>query len=287
MREAGIRWATAARLAAAPVSRRATHCLIRMPETAAAALANATLGRSRGREKAVHAVELQRSFFAEADPSGRAPARRHLPCILAALPSDPRDLDTHHKKIPMTSNAFGLPPGIAELLRSSRPNGPARSEAARRQETAAGLVGPPPPSPTNTAAPDNRPPAASRVMIVDGDEEAVELLSTLLRLSDPAIATMAAHTAHAALLLASRYHPDVAIIDLGTQAMSGEAIAGGVLAVCAEARPLMIALSGGGFGKREARLRKVFDHVLTKPVELANLVSLVTRRPALVQSRRS
>jgi DNA-binding response OmpR family regulator len=157
----------------------------------------------------------------------------------------------------MTTNAFGLPYRIA------------RGAAADSGCTTARFL------------------SANRVLIVDGDAEATELLATLLRLSNPSITTMAAHTAHAAVVLASEYRPDVAIVDLGTQAMSGEVIAGGVLSACANARPLMIALSGGGFGRSEARLRRVFDHVLTKPVELANLVSLVTRRPTLVQPGRS
>jgi CheY-like chemotaxis protein len=190
-----------------------------------------------------------------------------------------------HKEAPMIANVFKPSSKLAEILRPLGTNRTlplqANTDVKALVEASDPLAG----SQMNLALPEKRFSAANRVLIVDGDADAADLLATLLRLSDPTIKTMCAHTAHAALMFASEYKPDVAVFELGTQAMSGEAIASGVLATCRETRPLMIAMSEGGFGG-EITLKRVFDHVFTKPFQTANLVSLVTQRPVLVQSGR-
>jgi CheY-like chemotaxis protein len=179
----------------------------------------------------------------------------------------------------MESNIFGLSSRIADLTTSFDTDPALISPTSTVSET---MPDPAPGGRAGLTSPDARFSAVNRVLIVDADVEAAHLLATLLRLSDPTITTRCAHTARGAVVLASACRPDVAIIDLGTQAMNGQAVAGAILVACSEAKPLTIALSGGGFGKNEARLRRIFDYVLAKPVEMANLVSLVTRRPVLV-----
>jgi DNA-binding response OmpR family regulator len=136
----------------------------------------------------------------------------------------------------------------------------------------------------NTAWPQPAAAETSHVLIVDGDAQAGELLAMLLRLSDPAITTVCAQTAQGAARLASELRPQVAIIDLGTEAASGTAIAGDVLAGCSGARPVMIGLAAVPHAIEEAGFDWLFDHVLAKPLELPSLVGLVTQRRATTHS---
>jgi DNA-binding NtrC family response regulator len=119
----------------------------------------------------------------------------------------------------------------------------------------------------------------TRVLIVDGDGEAAELLATLLRLSTPSVGTACAHTAHSALMLAAELQPNVALIDLDSRLMSGKAIAGGVLAACSARRPVLIGLCEQDATVTEVCHQGIFDHALTKPLDLPSLVRLITRSP--------
>jgi CheY-like chemotaxis protein len=229
--------------------------------------------RSTGRSNARFAACPRRGKARHPDCREPMKQRLHQPaCIL-------------HKGTPMIANVFKPSSRFTEILRTFATNRTLLLQANTDVKALARAPRPLAGSQMNIALADRRLSAANRVLIVDGDADAADLLATLMRLSDPTITTMCAHTAHAALMFASEYKPDVAVFELGTQAMSGEAIAGGVLATCREARPLMIAMSGGGF-EGEIRLKQIFDHVLTKPLEAANLVSLITQRPVLVQSGR-
>ncbi|HSU22933.1 MAG TPA: response regulator [Variovorax sp.] len=114
-----------------------------------------------------------------------------------------------------------------------------------------------------------------RVLIVDTDLEATELLATLLRLSSPGIATASAHSAASAGALAREFEPDVVIIDLGSPTVSGVAVAGAVLAAGVGPRPLMIALTAGRSHLAGLEPGGLFDHVLTKPLELHALMVLI------------
>jgi DNA-binding response OmpR family regulator len=122
--------------------------------------------------------------------------------------------------------------------------------------------------------------ASSHVLIVDGDAKAAECLAMLLRLSDPDITTTWVQTGHAASTIASELRPQVAIIVVGDEPTRAASVAGDVLSHCSGARPLMIALAAP---PSAPGLERLFDHVLPRPFELPNLVSLVTRRRTAMQ----
>jgi CheY-like chemotaxis protein len=121
---------------------------------------------------------------------------------------------------------------------------------------------------------------SQRILIVDTDAEATEVLATLLRLSSPGVTTACARTAVA---LAQEFQPDVAIIDLGSRTGSGVVLAGAVLAACAGARPLMIALTANPMHGDGIEPPSLFDHMLPKPLELRPLVVLIARGVELVR----
>jgi CheY-like chemotaxis protein len=125
--------------------------------------------------------------------------------------------------------------------------------------------------------------ASQRILIVDTDAEATEVLATLLRLSSPGVTTACAHSARTAVALAQEFQPDVAIIDLGSRTGSGVVLAGAVLAACAGTRPLMIALTSNPMHGDGIEPPSLFDHVLPKPLEFRALVVLIARGVELVR----
>jgi DNA-binding NtrC family response regulator len=122
----------------------------------------------------------------------------------------------------------------------------------------------------------------TRVLIVDADAQAAELLATLLRLSDPSIGTALAHSARSALLFATDLHLDVAIINMDSQAMRGEAIGSDILTASSGHRPVLIGLYERHTKAAETSQGSIFDHALTKPQELPSLLRLIRGLPTQV-----
>jgi CheY-like chemotaxis protein len=119
----------------------------------------------------------------------------------------------------------------------------------------------------------------TRVLIVNEDAAAAELLATLLRLSNPSIGTALAHTGRAALMFATELQPDLVIIDAESDSMGGEALAEGVRAVCTSRRPVLIALGKQLAGAVPGDRESIFDFALAKPPELSHLLQLIARLP--------
>jgi hypothetical protein len=61
--------------------------------------------------------------------------------------------------------------------------------------------------------------------------------------------------------------------------LGGEAIAGCIISVCSSRKPLLIGLCEDQIATSHARRSHVFDHALTKPVALSELLKLIARRP--------
>ncbi len=111
--------------------------------------------------------------------------------------------------------------------------------------------------------------ATRRILLVDDNEDAAEMLSLLL--------TQLGHTVRiandgvAALALAPAFEPDVAVLDLGLPIMDGFELASRL----SEWRPSALRLIAvTGYGQAEDRARTAaagFAHHLVKPVDIAEL----------------
>jgi PAS domain S-box-containing protein len=120
--------------------------------------------------------------------------------------------------------------------------------------------------------------APRRVLIVDDNEDALELLAELLRNAGHVVAT--AKDGPTALAVAKTCHADVAILDIGLPVMDGYELADRLRAELGEAVPRLIALTGYGQDSDRARSRTAgFTEHLTKPVESIRLLGALDATP--------
>jgi two-component system, sensor histidine kinase len=116
--------------------------------------------------------------------------------------------------------------------------------------------------------------ASRRVLIVDDNADAAEMLAALLQTLayEVAVATDGA----AALDVARDFAPHVALLDIGLPIMDGYEVARRLHQLEACRDTLLIAVSGYGQPSDRERSRQAgFAHHLVKPVELATLTSLL------------
>ena len=126
------------------------------------------------------------------------------------------------------------------------------------------------PTPAGAATP--RP--VRRVLIVDDNNDSVESLSQLVRAWGHEVAT--AGDGPAALALAERFKPDIALLDIGLPGMNGYEL-GRRLREAARDRPLQL-LAMTGYGRTEDRqtaLSAGFDEHLVKPASIGTLQELL------------
>ncbi len=118
-------------------------------------------------------------------------------------------------------------------------------------------------------------PDALRVLIVDDNTDAADLLATSVRLKGHAVEV--AHDGPEALKIAEQFHPDVALLDIGLPVMDGYELAGHLRALPGLASVRLIAVTGYS---QEADRRQAeavgFDHYLVKPIQIAQLHGLLT-----------
>jgi CheY-like chemotaxis protein len=139
--------------------------------------------------------------------------------------------------------------GAAATLPSMRP-------AAQRQ-----------PSPTRRAA--------RHVLLVEDNEDAAVAIATLLEAHG--FSVDAATTGERGLTHAEQRAPDVAILDLGLPDIDGYETLARLKAMKGTERTLCIALSGRSAPEDHLRSRLAgFHHHLVKPVEIENLLALMT-----------
>jgi len=121
--------------------------------------------------------------------------------------------------------------------------------------------------------------AAKRILVVDDNEDARELLGEMLREMGHDVEL--AGDGPAALDKLKIFPADVAILDLGLPIMDGFELARRIGDTPAEPRPRLVALTGYGREGDIARTRAVgFDAHLVKPVNLSLLASAIDRRSA-------
>jgi CheY-like chemotaxis protein len=117
-----------------------------------------------------------------------------------------------------------------------------------------------------------------RVLLVDDNEDAVESLSTLLRLEGYPVHV--AHDGPTALVLAEAVRPEVFVLDIGLPGMSGYEIAKSLRRQPWGAHVHLIAATGWGQSEDRRRSHGAgFDLHLTKPVDPDELLALLSRLP--------
>ena len=129
-----------------------------------------------------------------------------------------------------------------------------------------------PPAVEPPRAPDAERTAARRVLVVEDNADAAELLTEALRLSGCTVRV--AHDGEAGLSAALEFRPDLILLDIGLPRVDGYTVARALRARLPGTR--MVALSGYGGEDFRARSREAgFDAHLVKPVELDELMTLV------------
>jgi signal transduction histidine kinase/ActR/RegA family two-component response regulator len=121
---------------------------------------------------------------------------------------------------------------------------------------------------------------ALRVLVVDDNADAVEMLSMLVELQGHT--TGRAHSGPEALEMAETFRPDVVFLDIGLPGMDGYQVARELRHRVSGGSLLLIALTGWGSDEDQQRSREAgFDHHLTKPADpdaIASLLSRVSQR---------
>ncbi len=137
------------------------------------------------------------------------------------------------------------------------------------------------PSPTVTHLPAPSPPAEPAavprcVLVVDDNHDAADLLAELLRASGHEV-RVAYDGAGALTLLAARFEPAFALLDLGMPGMDGYELAQRVR----EKRPKTVLVALSGYTEAGARAKSLavgFAHHLAKPVNLEVVNGLLNSR---------
>ena len=136
------------------------------------------------------------------------------------------------------------------------------------------------PSTGNLGADDERAerPPGRRVLVVDDNADAAEIMSDALRALGHEVAT--AHDGVEALAMAEHFHPDTALLDIGLPVMDGYELARRLRDLLPSLAPRLIAITGYGQDADKERTRQAgFAHHLIKPVDLARVQELLIRAP--------
>lgn len=126
---------------------------------------------------------------------------------------------------------------------------------------------------------------ARSILIADDNQDAAEALGMLLQISNHDVHV--AGDGAAALELAERVRPDVAVLDIGMPGLTGYEVAQQIRAKAWGRQMILIAVTGWGqrSDKEKAHLAG-FDHHLTKPMDPTELEQLIAAsRPEAGQVR--
>ncbi len=120
------------------------------------------------------------------------------------------------------------------------------------------------------------PSAARRVLVVDDNVDAAQMLGMCLEAAGHAV--MIEHDSQQALERASTWLPEVCILDIGLPGMDGNELARRLRAQPETSKATLIALTGYGQEQdRQNAMAAGFDHHLVKPVAAPDLLALVAK----------
>jgi len=113
-----------------------------------------------------------------------------------------------------------------------------------------------------------------RVLVVDDNVDAAEMLSTLLEMNGYAVTVE--FDGASALATASRERPDVALLDIGLPDMDGLELARRLRAQPETAGAVLVALTGYGQVEDQQQAHQAgFNHHMVKPADLDKLLTLL------------
>ena len=136
-------------------------------------------------------------------------------------------------------------------------------------------------APARDTRPTN-PSAAQRILVVDDNRDAVESLAMLLRLDGNDV--QVAFDGDAAIRTASRFKPDIILLDIGMPIVDGYTAARTIRSEAAGRDVLLVAMTGWGHADDKRRAMEAgFDAHLVKPVAIESLLELFSsRKPGAV-----
>jgi len=113
-----------------------------------------------------------------------------------------------------------------------------------------------------------------RILIADDDRDAALTLMTLLR--DEGHDVRAVHKGRQALDAVAEFQPDVVLLDIALPELSGWEVARAIKGRYRK-HPLIVGISGEYKSRSDSILSEIigFDHYLTKPYAIADLVALI------------
>jgi signal transduction histidine kinase len=133
--------------------------------------------------------------------------------------------------------------------------------------------------PTKPGAGVAKRPVPRRILLVDDNQDAAELSAQVLQMEGHDVEV--ANDGPAALVVAERFRPTVALLDIGLPGMDGYELVGRLRALFGD-RCHYVALTGYGQKEdRERALQAGFDRLLVKPVEIHALKEVVIQDPAV------
>ncbi len=115
-----------------------------------------------------------------------------------------------------------------------------------------------------------------RILVVDDNSDAVEMMEILLSMEG--YATRTAFAGETAIEIAKEFQPEVCLCDIGLPEMNGYELAGHLRKLLPQA--LLISISG--WGQEEDRQRSIesgFNYHLVKPVQFEDLLKLIKKEP--------
>lgn len=123
-------------------------------------------------------------------------------------------------------------------------------------------------------------PRRTHVLIVDDYDDLAELLSEMLIESSASpITTDVGYNSAQAIELAKARPPQFVLLDVDMPVMSGLDAALAIRALYPADSTVLIGMTGNPARYVSADVRRAFDHVLTKPVDITRILSLIASAP--------
>lgn len=122
--------------------------------------------------------------------------------------------------------------------------------------------------------------SSPRVLVVDDNEDAAELLAEVLRLQGWNVAV--ALDGPRALSMLDQFQPEVAVLDIGLPVMDGYELATRIRERLGAKAPRLVAVTGYGQERDRARSQEAgFAHHLVKPVRVEELIAVIATQESL------
>jgi signal transduction histidine kinase len=159
-----------------------------------------------------------------------------------------------------TALSDGLGKGSELIVRFPRTSLPQAAEPATRESAAPPVV------------------RARRILIVDDNQDNAELLEHALTLLGHT--TCVAYDGLSAIEQASRFAPDIALLDIGLPMVDGYEVARRMIATMGVNTPMLVAITGyGQSADRERSRQSGFHSHLVKPVQMEQLREIIAAAP--------